>query len=44
MSEGKTQAAGSRADEVRRKHGEFFWPAVTNYYQEPLVLESGSGL
>ncbi|MBI4880557.1 MAG: aspartate aminotransferase family protein [Planctomycetes bacterium] len=32
------------AEAVNRKHKEFLLPAVANYYQEPLVLESGRGL
>src|ERR1700739_2661528 len=32
----------SRSDEVVRKHKEFLWPAVTNYYQEPLVADHAS--
>jgi 4-aminobutyrate aminotransferase-like enzyme len=32
------------ADEARRKHAEYLMPSVANYYQEPLVLDSGSGL
>lgn len=34
----------SLADSVRRKHKQYLLPAVGNYYQEPLVLESGQGL
>jgi 4-aminobutyrate aminotransferase len=30
------------SDEIRRKHKEFLWPAVANYYQQPLPLERGS--
>lgn len=33
-----------RAAEARRKHKEYLLPAVANYYEEPLVLESGKGL
>jgi 4-aminobutyrate aminotransferase-like enzyme len=32
----------SRSDEVIRKHKEFLWPAVTNYYQKPLVCDHAS--
>jgi 4-aminobutyrate aminotransferase-like enzyme len=32
------------ADEARRKHREYLLPAVANYYEEPLVLESGQGM
>ena len=31
-----------RSDEVVRKHKEFLWPAVTNYYQKPLVSDHAS--
>lgn len=34
----------SSSEEVRRKHAEFLFPSVANYYAEPLVLDSGSGL
>jgi 4-aminobutyrate aminotransferase-like enzyme len=30
--------------EVRRKHKEFLFPAVTNYYEESIVLAEGRGL
>jgi 4-aminobutyrate aminotransferase len=33
--------AGSRSEEVVRKHKEFLWPAVTNFYQQPLVADHG---
>jgi 4-aminobutyrate aminotransferase-like enzyme len=29
----------SRSDEVIRKHKEFLWPAVTNYFERPLVTD-----
>ena len=35
----KPQATTSRSDEVRRKHKEYLWPAVMNYYSQPLVAE-----
>jgi len=37
-------AQESLADSVRRRHAQYLLPAVANYYQEPLVLESGDGL
>ncbi|MGA3293966.1 MAG: aspartate aminotransferase family protein [Candidatus Acidiferrales bacterium] len=37
---GKT--AASRSEEIVRKHREYLWPAVTNYYQEPLVADHAS--
>ncbi|HUA02061.1 MAG TPA: aspartate aminotransferase family protein [Candidatus Aquilonibacter sp.] len=32
----------SRSEEVVRKHKEFLWPAVANYYQHPLVADHAS--
>ncbi len=32
----------SRSEEVVRKHKEFLWPAVTNYYAQPLVADHAS--
>ncbi len=32
------------AADIHRKHSDFLWPAVANYYAEPLVLECGDGL
>src|SRR6202008_2426700 len=32
----------TRSDEIVRKHKEFIWPAVTNYYQKPLVADHAS--
>ncbi len=32
----------SRSEEVIRKHQEYLWPAVTNYYREPLVADHAS--
>src|SRR5512143_2925109 len=29
---------------VREKHKDFLFPSVTNYYKEPVVLESGKGM
>ncbi len=38
----KAQMMGlSRSEEVVRKHKEFLWPAVTNYYAKPLVADYG---
>lgn len=42
MSE--TVAARSGSQEVRDKHKEFLFPAVANYYKEPVVLTDGKGL
>jgi 4-aminobutyrate aminotransferase-like enzyme len=35
---------GLDAGTVRRKHQEFLFPAVANYYAEPLVLSEGKGM
>jgi 4-aminobutyrate aminotransferase-like enzyme len=32
----------SRSEEVVRKHKEYIWPAVSNYYQKPLVADHAS--
>jgi 4-aminobutyrate aminotransferase-like enzyme len=32
----------NRSEEVVRKHKEYLWPAVTNYYQKPLVADHAS--
>src|SRR5579862_8629186 len=32
----------TRSDEIVRKHKEFLWPSVTNYYQRPLVADHAS--
>ncbi|HTU35618.1 MAG TPA: aspartate aminotransferase family protein [Candidatus Acidoferrum sp.] len=32
----------SQSDEIVRKHREFIWPAVTNYYAKPLVADHAS--
>ncbi len=39
VSESKT----SSSEDVRRKHTEFLFPAVGNYYEEPVVMASGRG-
>ncbi len=36
------KSAETRSEEVVRKHKEFLWPAVTNYYQKPLVADHAS--
>jgi len=33
--------ATTRSEEVVRKHKDFLWPAVTNFYQQPLVADHG---
>jgi len=35
------KAGLSRSEEVLRKHKEYLWPAITNYYQNPLVADRG---
>jgi 4-aminobutyrate aminotransferase-like enzyme len=37
-----SQVAVSRSEETVRKHKEFLWPAVANYYQHPLVADHAS--
>ena len=32
----------TRSEEVIRKHREYLWPAVTNFYKQPLVADHGS--
>jgi 4-aminobutyrate aminotransferase-like enzyme len=32
----------TRSEEVIQKHKEFLWPAVTNFYQQPLVADRAS--
>ena len=32
----------TNSDEVRRKHKEFLWPAVMNYFEQPLVADRAS--
>src|ERR1017187_131822 len=32
----------TRSEEVMRKHKEYLWPAVTNFYQQPLVADHAS--
>ncbi len=32
----------TRSEEVIRKHKEYLWPAVTNFYEHPLVADRGS--
>jgi len=36
-----SKAPNTRSDEVRRKHKEYLWPAVMNYYAQPLVADRG---
>ena len=35
----KTQINISKSEEVLRKHKEYLWPAVANFYQHPLVAD-----
>jgi 4-aminobutyrate aminotransferase-like enzyme len=32
-----------QAKEISRKHEEYLFPSVTNYYKEPLVIDRGEG-
>jgi 4-aminobutyrate aminotransferase-like enzyme len=36
--------AQRKAAEIQAKHAEFLFPSVANYYEEPVVLDSGEGL
>ncbi|HLJ41098.1 MAG TPA: aminotransferase class III-fold pyridoxal phosphate-dependent enzyme, partial [Candidatus Acidoferrales bacterium] len=38
----KTISEGTRSEEIIRKHKEFLWPAVTNYFKQPLVADHAS--
>lgn len=45
MSDARARTASEvDASSVREKHKKYLLPAVANYYEEPLVLESGQGL
>ena len=45
MSDARARTeSGIDAASVRKKHKKYLWPAVANYYEEPLVPESGHGL
>ena len=35
----KTQVNMAKSEEVIRKHKEYLWPAVANFYQHPLVAD-----
>lgn len=34
-----TTQAMTKSEEVRKRHAEYLWPAVMNYYKEPLVTD-----
>src|SRR5271157_2032303 len=36
------KVVSTRSEEVVRKHKQFIWPSVTNYYQHPLVADHAS--
>ncbi|MGA9185501.1 MAG: aspartate aminotransferase family protein [Candidatus Acidiferrales bacterium] len=36
------KTAETRSEEIVRKHKEFLWPAVTNYFEKPLVADHAS--
>ncbi|HYL63774.1 MAG TPA: aminotransferase class III-fold pyridoxal phosphate-dependent enzyme, partial [Candidatus Methylomirabilis sp.] len=38
----KQPSGSARSEDVVRKHKEFLWPAVTNYYKQPLVADHAS--
>lgn len=38
----KQPSGSARSEEVVRKHKEFLWPAVTNYFKQPLVADHAS--
>ena len=40
----ETQKKPISSSSVREKHKEFLFPSVTNYYKDPVVLESGKGM
>ena len=44
MSTTDGPATRNQAEEVRDKHARYLLPAVANYYQDPVVLDSGAGL
>ena len=37
----KAEVAYSRSEDIVRKHEQYLWPCVTNYYAKPLVAERG---
>ncbi len=41
--QGSESGAKAKADAIRHKHREYLMPAVTNYYEEPVVLDQGRG-
>ncbi|HET9888203.1 MAG TPA: aminotransferase class III-fold pyridoxal phosphate-dependent enzyme, partial [bacterium] len=44
MSNARRTESGMDAAAVREKHKKYLLPSVANYYETPLVLESGQGL
>ncbi|MFZ0213166.1 MAG: aspartate aminotransferase family protein [Candidatus Acidiferrales bacterium] len=38
----KSMTESAKSDEILRKHKEFLWPAVTNYYKRPLIADHAS--
>lgn len=40
----KSTAVTTDSREIRAKHKQFLFPAVANYYEEPIVLTEGKGL
>ena len=39
LMETKTQIDTTKSEEVVRKHREYIWPAVANFYEHPLVAD-----
>jgi 4-aminobutyrate aminotransferase-like enzyme len=39
----RPKAANISSDDVRKRHKEFLFPCVANYYEEPVVLTKGKG-
>ena len=42
IAKAETSAEPKTSADVIRKHKEYLWPAVTNFYQQPLVADRGS--
>ncbi|MFZ0415191.1 MAG: aspartate aminotransferase family protein [Candidatus Acidiferrales bacterium] len=38
----KSMTESAKSDDILRKHKEFLWPAVTNYYKRPLIADHAS--
>ena len=42
LNDDHSQKTETRSEEIVRKHKEYIWPAVTNFYQQPLVADHAS--